>query len=511
MNQFILFDLDGTLSDPKIGITTCVQYALLDAGIKEENLDLLEPFIGPPLKDSFMQFYGMNGETADRAVEKYRERFSTKGLYENSIYPGMQEMLKHLQERGFHLAVASSKPTVFVEKILEYFQIAEYFEAIVGSELDGKRVSKVEVIEEAMNRLGVKTQTQKKHCIMVGDRKYDIEGARGAGIKAVAVEYGYAQKTELLGAGPDVIVGTVKELEDLLMAMWQPSFLEALSARTTETVYPQGTSSFIRAVRIISPILVYFILNNLIIFLETWAVSAAAGTRLVGSVVCRLLTEHSLAVSTVMKLTAMSVAALVLVSPFLKEYPVFRPAGEIRTKLLFVVMLGICSALAVNGIFSLLQFTQSSDVYTEVAREQFRLPLVWGLLFYAVAAPVAEEIVFRGLVFNRLRRQFPVSLSILLSAALFGIFHGNTVQGVYGFLLGLLLAWVYEKCGTFLAPVLLHASANAAVYLVMHFTLLKTEMTNPGMILCLSFLAVFSVFMIAIRRRKHKRGYLQMK
>ena len=137
MKKYFLFDLDGTLTDPKVGITTCVQYALQSFGIQEPDLDKLEPFIGPPLKESFMEFYGMDGEQADEAVEKYRERFNDKGIYENEIYPGMARMLQILSGKGFRLAVASSKPTVYVERILEHFGIRQYFKAVVGSELDG--------------------------------------------------------------------------------------------------------------------------------------------------------------------------------------------------------------------------------------------------------------------------------------------------------------------------------------------------------------------------------------
>ena len=153
MKKYLLFDLDGTLTDPKIGITTCVQYALASFGIEEPDLDKLEPFIGPPLKESFMEFYDMDETQAEAAVEKYRERFRDIGLFENEVYKGIPKMLRTLQAKGMHLAVASSKPTVFVERILKHFHIEQYFEAIVGSELDGTRVNKDEVVQEALKRL----------------------------------------------------------------------------------------------------------------------------------------------------------------------------------------------------------------------------------------------------------------------------------------------------------------------------------------------------------------------
>ena len=233
MFQYILFDLDGTLTDPKLGITTCVQYALRSFGIEEENLDKLEPFIGPPLIESFKQFYGFSQEQALSAQEKYRERFSVTGWQENEMYPGIDTMLKTLSDWGVKLAVASSKPEVFVEKILVHFGIRDYFTAAVGSELDGRRVNKDEVVLEALHRLGVITQDdaegyltegkvfgnglKNKNLAMVGDRKFDVEGAKAMNLVSVAVSYGYAQGEELKLAQPDYIADTVEELSKILL------------------------------------------------------------------------------------------------------------------------------------------------------------------------------------------------------------------------------------------------------------------------------------------------------
>ena len=142
MKKYLLFDLDATLTDPKVGITTCGQYALPSFGIEEPDLDKLEPFIGPPLKESFQKFYNMDDEQAEAAIAKYRERFQDIGIFENELYDGIPEMLHTLQSKGLFLAVASSKPTVYVERILEHFQIDKYFKVVVGSELDGTRVNK---------------------------------------------------------------------------------------------------------------------------------------------------------------------------------------------------------------------------------------------------------------------------------------------------------------------------------------------------------------------------------
>ena len=211
---YLLFDLDGTISDPKEGITKRFQYALIHFGIQVDNLDQLEPVIGPPLKGSFMEFYHLTEEEALVAVEKYRERFGVKGLYENIIYPGMKELLKKLVENGCQIGIASSKPTQYVEEICEYFEIKEYFHHIVGSFMDGRRTAKEEVVEEAIAQFG---NVDKKDILMIGDRKYDISGAHEKGLKAVGVSYGYGGREELTEAGADFIVDTVKELYTLLL------------------------------------------------------------------------------------------------------------------------------------------------------------------------------------------------------------------------------------------------------------------------------------------------------
>lgn len=220
MFQYCLFDLDGTLTDPREGITRSVQYALHHFGIEEPDLKKLEPFIGPPLKDSFMEFYGFTEEQAEEAMKFYRERFAPIGIYENEVFEGIPEMLRHLHQNGQKLAVASSKPIGFVRQILQHFEIDGYFDVIVGSELDGTRSTKEEVVEEALSQLGIlelSGEERKNNCAMVGDRKFDIQGAKAYGLTGVGVSFGFAGEGELEEAGADIIVDTVTELEKLLL------------------------------------------------------------------------------------------------------------------------------------------------------------------------------------------------------------------------------------------------------------------------------------------------------
>ena len=214
--QYILFDLDGTLTDPKEGITKSVQYALEHFGIREPDLDRLTCFIGPPLVDSFMEFYGFSREQAREAQAWYRKRFEAQGLFENRLLPGVPELLSHLKEAGKVVALATSKPEVFAVRILERYGIRPYFDVAAGCGLDGSLGTKAQVIEEVFRRLALPREARSQ-AIMVGDRKHDIAGAKACGIASVGVGLGYAAEGELEAAGADYLAGTVEELERLLL------------------------------------------------------------------------------------------------------------------------------------------------------------------------------------------------------------------------------------------------------------------------------------------------------
>lgn len=214
MYQYLLFDLDGTLTDPYEGITRSFQYALKAFGV-EEKQENLKRVIGPPLIDAFMEFYGFPREKGEKAVAKYRERFSTVGLFENRVYPGIPEMLSKLKDAGKVLCLATAKPEVFAERILERFDLARYFTVVVGAELNGTRNYKNEVITEVLNQLGNPLLGE---VLMIGDRKQDIVGAKECGVSALGLRFGYAEPMELEDAGCEVYAETVKELEEYLLA-----------------------------------------------------------------------------------------------------------------------------------------------------------------------------------------------------------------------------------------------------------------------------------------------------
>lgn len=213
--KVILFDLDGTLTDPKVGITKCVQYALNKMGIVVDNLNELEPFIGPPLQESFSKIYSFDEEQTKLAIVYYRERFKETGMYENEIYPGIIRLLTQLKKHQKDLVVATSKPTVFSEKILQYFNIDHYFDLVVGSNLDGTRTAKTEIIQYILDRYEYK---EKHEIIMIGDRKHDIIGANNTGIHSIGVSYGYGSLDELVQSNPTYIVHDVDGIMEKLLS-----------------------------------------------------------------------------------------------------------------------------------------------------------------------------------------------------------------------------------------------------------------------------------------------------
>lgn len=208
-----LLDLDGTLTDSKVGITRSVQYALRRAGVDVADSETLIPYIGPPLQDSFIALAGFSQADAIRAVASYREYFAETGIFENAVYPGIPKCLEALQARGWRLAVATSKPTVFAERILDHFSLRTHFEAVVGAGLDGSRRQKHEVITAALSELGVATD---ERCVMVGDREHDVTGAKTAGLRSVGVTWGYGSVQELSEAGADLLVHAVADLPEAM-------------------------------------------------------------------------------------------------------------------------------------------------------------------------------------------------------------------------------------------------------------------------------------------------------
>lgn len=465
MKKYLLFDLDGTLTDPKLGICTCVQYALQAYGIEEPDLDQLECFIGPPLVDSFMEFYGMDRETALGAVEKYRERFSTIGKFENKVYKGIPGMLAKLKRQGVRLGIASSKPTVFVQDILKHFRLDPFFDVVVGSELDGTRSNKSEVVSEALSRLFRKGEIKRDQVYMIGDRKFDVEGAKAQRVESVGVAYGYGSVQELMEAHADYVVRSVKELEEFLLRddSDQRKPLPTLNQR------------------------VWTLLSNCLIFY---------GAKLAGGVAARFFflalategigthlftyfrPEENMYSLTGTGNTIANIIGLLVALGFIRRTAVFsvkRTAKDFRLthlqrvsvpKYVFCICLAVCLCLGLNILMQITGFASASASYQETVATQYDGNLGLGILLYCILAPFAEEVLFRGILYGYSRRVFGVKAALVISAASFGVFHFNPVQGIYAFIMGLVFAWYYEVTGDFKTPVLMHMLCNTIPYLL---------------------------------------------
>ena len=219
MKNYILFDLDGTLTDSQEGIIKSVRYALEDIKPSAESDEVMKRYIGPPLIDSFKEFDGLDDETAKRAVKRYRERYNTVGLYENKLIEGMDECVKRLKESGKKIALATCKPEQLAIQIIEHFNLTPYFDVLVGS-LDDTRKYKNQVIEEVFRRFEqTDLNFKRESAIMVGDRKDDVLGAKKAGIQCIGVGFGFAKEGEFEEAGADYVVNLAKELTDFILEL----------------------------------------------------------------------------------------------------------------------------------------------------------------------------------------------------------------------------------------------------------------------------------------------------
>lgn len=213
--KYIFFDLDGTLTNPAEGITNSVAHALKYYGISVSDKTQLYKFIGPPLAQSFSEFYGFSPHKAKEAVDKYREYFADTGIFENKVYDYIPEVLSKLKKAGFSLAMATSKPEVFAKRIADKFELTQYFDFIGGSLLDNSRTDKGEVIEYVLSSL----KADREKTIMVGDRSHDILGAKKCSVKSVGVLYGFGNREELEKAGADYIAETPAQLGHLLLSL----------------------------------------------------------------------------------------------------------------------------------------------------------------------------------------------------------------------------------------------------------------------------------------------------
>lgn len=463
----VLFDLDGTLSDSAPGITRCVQYALeKEFGIIRKPEELIE-FVGPPLKEQFMLYTGCNDEMGERAVARYRERYRPVGIFENSLYPGIPELLLQLKNEGFRIALSSSKPEEFCHQILETFEIAQYFDVVCGSDMEGRHTDKAEIVEEVLHRLGM--ENRREEVVLVGDRKYDIIGARQRGVGTIGVSYGYGSREELELEWPDCIVDTVTELRNVLIGQARAGRRNENTANTPAGIAERKRSDgglIYKVWRIVYPMLLHFAVVNITAVLV-----------LAGCLVIRILTgaapydAFETIQSEMLILTGLGDAILIPIAwMFYREDEKKRLSKGFRERILvhntFEISEIVSVAIMVIGISCLMNLLIAlipiDDVeYQKIAEEMFNNNgIVIQLVVIGILAPVSEELIFRGLIFRRSRDYVGFMWAAVCSGLFFGIYHGNLTQGIFAFFMGMLFAAIYEHFGTLWAPIVAHMANN---------------------------------------------------
>lgn len=496
MSQVILFDLDGTLTESGEGIINCVAYALEKLGKKEEHPEKLQCFVGPPLKEQFMKYAGLSEEEAEQAVVYYRERYTTKGMFENCLYPKVPELLELLKINDKILGVASSKPEVYVKQILEHFQIADYFTAIVGSELDGRRTDKAEVIEEALRRMHLEEERDK--VLMVGDRSHDVQGAVSCGLQCIGVTYGYGSREELESAGAVYIADSVEDLGilaspndeettekvesvrkdtsgSMMHVSAKASFakkmepVEENTEEERENEYPKKTSGYstVRQIwRLVYPFLIHYGATMLAtIALYLIYIFQAGGVQEIASAGKRMLQ------STLYVTLIGDVAAGVILYLFYRKDQQRRKEGFSGNRKNFVwappviwfsvIVLAIAIGQFLNDFIQVIHLNDLFPGYSQVSEKAFggqSMGLM--ILVVGIIGPVCEELMFRGIIFHRLKDWIRPEIAIVVSAVLFGIYHGNVVQFFYATCMGIMLAIVYDKTGTLWTSIVAHVAAN---------------------------------------------------
>ena len=216
MKKYILFDLDGTLTDSAPGIMNSFRYALKHYNLPDQTDEELKRYVGPPLMESFSRYFGFDEKKSAEAVNVYREYFAEKGLLENEVYEGIPEALERLKSEGFILAVSTSKPEVYAKRIIEHFKLDMFFETVCGIPLGDEHMTKAAVIAQTLERLGIRDTDS---VLMVGDRDYDVKGARRNGIECLGVLFGYGGRDELVSAGAVACAETPKEMSELICKM----------------------------------------------------------------------------------------------------------------------------------------------------------------------------------------------------------------------------------------------------------------------------------------------------
>jgi len=497
MSEVILFDFDGTITDSGEGITKCVQYALSHFGINEPDLKKLECFIGPPLKEQLIKYGNLSVKQAETAQALFRERYNKEGIHENKVYDGIESVLGLLKARGKTLGIASSKPTVHINQILEQCKLTQYFDVVVGAELDDSKADKAEVIERALELLGM--QDNRAAVVMVGDRFYDVVGALKCGIQCIGVAYGYGGIYELETAGAIYIAQTVEDLKVLA------GNSRAEASRRNQNAKDSGQRKvtqigFLGKIwQIFYPLGIYFFLVVLATIVASLVLMTLSGKMYGYDIESILTVEKEYA------LFIMGAVAILALPVFIKIY---QKDQTLRARGRLVRVRGRQKGISVGSyLAAILLMVSASQIFAMMVEEGKPLTnqtITVTIIVVGVLIPLIEEIVFRGVIFKRLQEYTGTVVAIFLSGLLYGIYHESITQCIYAVIIGWLLAFVFSQADNILVPIAGHMAANLLRIFGRDFTksIVADNVVKYIVLSVLIVMAVLSLIYIGNSRRK---------
>ncbi len=368
------------------------------------------------------------------------------------LYPGIRDMLCRLAARQIVLAVASDRPKEQICELLKYIEIDGYFSLVVGndSDMDVSGKEKITILQEGVKQLKKKTGRRlgKENVMIVGDRRCDLEAAMVLGVTGVEVSYGYAEDGELMRMTPDALVDDVEQLEEVI---------------TGEKGYYRyrDKSAFLKTIEILRPFLLYWALE-LIIYNLLYLTSSQILLQGQNGQQLSVWLNAATAIATWPMLSVLYRRSYIGdTSPVVTR----RKSVRFSQDSILVVVYAVAIAVGLNILIAHLRIIAISDTYERVSSTQYSVSLLVGLVIYGILTPFTEELMFRGILYNRIRKYFPVPMAIMLSSLIFACYHGNLVQMLYAGIMGMVMAMLYEYYDRLLAaPVLFHCAANIMVY-----------------------------------------------
>lgn len=420
--------------------------------------------------------------------------FDLDEIKEDKMYPGMEQMLRDLKKRGVMMAVVSAKSRKAACDMLQKFGVEDCFPVVVGCEEDTMPESFVEMAAKTISAFKKKSgrRLSEEKVLMVCERGYDVEAAKQTGIASAAVTYGHAPEEELCACGADFMADSVEQLEEIITG--EPSYFKY-----------RNKNAFAKTMEILLPFLLFWAVE-LIVYNVAYV--------LVGTYVPALAeNKNQLAVW-------LNAVAAVSTWPMLARFYAQSHFGDtsyvvtsrnralLKRDAALVAAYAVALGLGLNILTAWFQMFRISEAYEQVAGIQYSVSLPVGLVIYGVLTPFTEELVFRGIIYNRIRKYFPLSVTIFASAVIFGCFHGNIVQMVYAIIMGMALALVYEIYGRLLAaPVLFHCSANIVVYLLSKSNVFSKGSTPAlyGVALLAAALGITSWYVQRLRKKRNRR------